>query len=177
MSWATRPTGMEAPGHDYRGGEMEEVLDQIERLSSLPLSAQSLDAVSTQGTTTSVPFTNTLTTTGIRGVAFTAGDSGKVMVAGSSHALNNVATGYAFMDFEVRDGNVIGSGGVIRAADELSCAVGQSDPASSAFCLAIPSTLVTGLVPGAQYNVALTYHTLANTATYNRRKISVQYTI
>lgn len=32
-SWATRPVGMEAPGHDYRGGEMEALLDQIDWLS------------------------------------------------------------------------------------------------------------------------------------------------
>lgn len=29
MSWAERPVGMEAPGHDIRGGELEAVLDAI----------------------------------------------------------------------------------------------------------------------------------------------------
>lgn len=34
MSWTERPVGMEAPGHDIRGGEIEAVLDQISQLTS-----------------------------------------------------------------------------------------------------------------------------------------------
>lgn len=34
MSWAERPSGMEAPGHDIRGGEIEAVLDAISTLYS-----------------------------------------------------------------------------------------------------------------------------------------------
>lgn len=34
MSWAERPVGMEAPGHDIRGGELEAVLDQISLLTA-----------------------------------------------------------------------------------------------------------------------------------------------
>lgn len=34
MTWAERPVGMEAPGHDIRGGEIEAVLDQVALLTS-----------------------------------------------------------------------------------------------------------------------------------------------
>ncbi len=177
MSWTARPVGMEAPGHDYRGAEMEAVLDQIERLSSYPASAQALDTGVTDGTTTSTSFTNSLTTTTTRGVAFTAGDSGKVFVAGSANVRNNTASGYALLDFEVREGSTVGSGNIVRPSDENSCGLFQSDSASQQGPAVIVPTLVTGLVAGNLYNAVLTYRTLANIATYNRRKISVQYTV
>ena len=168
---------MEAPGHDYRGAEMEAVLDQIELLSSSPLSAQAIDTGVTDGTTTSVPFVNSLTTSGIRGVSFTAGVSGKVFVAGSANGRNGTANGYALMDFEVREGSTVGSGNIVRASDENTCGLFQSDSASQQGPIVIVPTLVTGLVYGNLYNAVLTYRTLANTATYNRRKISVAYTV
>jgi hypothetical protein len=49
MSWAERPVGMEAPGHDIRGGELEAVLDQISLLTA------SLGTIVNRTTNQSIP--------------------------------------------------------------------------------------------------------------------------
>lgn len=51
MSWAERPVGMEAPGHDVRGGELEAVLDAISTLYS------SLGTLVNRTTNQSIPNT------------------------------------------------------------------------------------------------------------------------
>jgi hypothetical protein len=51
MSWAERPAGMEAPGHDIRGGEIEAVLDQISLLTA------SLGTLVNRTTNQSIPNT------------------------------------------------------------------------------------------------------------------------
>lgn len=136
-----------------------------------------VDSSVTDGTTTSTSFVNTLTTTGIRGIAFTAPRSGKVSVSAQALGRNATVAQYALMDFEVRTGNVPGSGTLVRAADENTASATYSDAAASQHALVVIPTLVSGLTPGDSYNASICYRATGGTAAYNRRKIIVQPSI
>jgi hypothetical protein len=137
---------------------------------------QEVDASVTDGTTISTSFTNSLTTTGTRGIAFTAGISGKVLVSLSCSGRNSGAAGFVLADFEVRTGSTIGGGSAVRSSDENTCASHQSDSAGQQATLEVPATLVSGLTPGTAYHAVITYRVTGGTGTFNRRKITVQLT-
>lgn len=126
------------------------------------------------GTTTSASFTNSLTTTGIHGVSFIAPPSGRVYVVGRTVAGNNTAGAFCHMDVEVRVGSTVGSGSVWRAANNATAGLFQSDSANQQGTI-VADCLVTGLTPGAAYNAALCYFITSNTQTgsFNRRHIAV----
>jgi hypothetical protein len=128
----------------------------------------------TDGTTTSVTFTNTLTTTGIRGVAFVAPTSGKVRVSVTCGGKNSTINKYTLIDFEVRTGGTVGSGSVVRACDENTCSQVQSIAAGQVGQHSIAGRLVSGLTPGVTYNACIAYRVDANTGTINRRVITVE---
>lgn len=127
----------------------------------------------TNGTTTSTFFVNTLTTTGIFGAVFIAPPSGAVLIIGRAVGGNNTAGLYSLLDFSVKQNNVIGSGGTIRGTNNNTASVVQSATANnqSEHCV---TDIVTGLDPGAVLNVALEYSAPSGgTATYNRRHVTV----
>jgi len=127
----------------------------------------------TNGTTTSTFFVNTLTTTGIFGAVFTAPPSGAVLIIGRAVGGNNTAGLYSLLDFSVKQNNVIGSGGTIRGTSNNTASVIQSGTANNQgeHCV---TDIVTGLDPGAVLNVALEYSAPSGgTATYNRRHVTV----
>jgi hypothetical protein len=132
------------------------------------------EGTTSNGTTSSTSFTNSLTTTGIHGVAFIAPPSGRVYVVGRALAGNNTAGAFVHLDVEVRVGATVGSGSVWRAANNNTASAFQSSTASQQATL-IANSLVTGLTPGAAYNAALCYFvtTGTNVGSYNRRHISV----
>lgn len=141
------------------------------RAASVPV--QAADTSVTDGTTTSTSFTNSLTTTTTRGIAFTAPESGTVFVSVTTTARNGTATQFCLVDFEVRTGSTIGSGSAVRSSDENSCGAFQSDSANhQGGCVVIP-TVVSGLTPGDTYHAVITYRVTAGTGTFNRRKIVV----
>lgn len=127
----------------------------------------------TNGTTTSTFFVNTLTTTGIFGAVFIAPPSGAVLIIGRAVGGNNTAGLYSLLDFSVKQNNTIGSGGTIRGTNNSTASVVQSATANnqSEHCV---TDIVTGLDPGAVLNVALEYSAPSGgTATYNRRHVTV----
>lgn len=131
----------------------------------------------TEGTTASSAWVNSLTTTGIHGVAFVAPPSGTVLVQGRATIRNNVNNSYALMDYEVKTGSTVGSGSTFRGPDDATAGVHQSSPANNQSS-ALTGGLVTGLTPGSAYNAVLTYHTGnggggGGTAGYTRRHITV----
>lgn len=118
-------------------------------------------------------FGNTLTTTGIHGVAFIAPPSGRVQVVGRSVAGHATIAQFSLLDYEVRAGSTVGSGGVFRASSNITAGAIQSAVAANQGTI-VTGGLVTGLTPGAVYNVALTYSsTGAGGSVYNRRHIAV----
>lgn len=138
--------------------------------------AQPIEATGsvTNGTTTSTAYTNTLTTTGIHGVAFIAPPSGKIQVIGRASAGSSVVGNYAQLDWEVRNGSTIGSGALFRTANNNTASVFLSSTAGGQGPLNI-SGLLAGLTPGANYNACLTFATgnASSTASFNRRQIAV----
>lgn len=129
------------------------------------------DSSVTTGSTTSTTFTNTLTTTGIRGVSFIAPPSGKAVVHGLSSGWNSLAV-HSFMSFEVRVGGTVGSGSVHLASNENTASeflLTATDPARHKVM-----GLVTGMTAGSTYNACLTYRVPSGTGSYARRHILVQ---
>lgn len=92
---------------------------------------------------------------GLCGTSFVAPPSGWVFITVGGTVQSTINGGSAMLSFEVRVGSSIGSGSVVQAASSLRClrtseAVNTSAPAM------ISSTwrsLLTGLTPGATYNV------------------------
>lgn len=141
----------------------------------------SSQAVSAVGSTTSstaaavgTTFVNSLTGTGIHGVAFIAPPSGKVDVLGRAVGSNATAGGFVLLDFEIRAGSSIGSGTVFRASNNSTAGVFQSSTASQQATL-VTGDVVSGLTPGAAYNACVTYAAGAagQNLVYNRRHIKV----
>lgn len=127
----------------------------------------------TNGTTASATFVNTLTTTGIHGTSFVVPPSGSVMVIATATGSNNTAGSFAIMDWEIRIGGTPGSGVVWRAANENTAAVVQSGTANNQAPMCSMG-IATGLTAGSTYNACLVYHTgSGGTAQYNRRHIIV----
>jgi hypothetical protein len=141
-----------------------------------PITVSAKDSATTDGTTSSTTFVNSLTTTTTRGIAFTAGASGAVLVFYQCTGRNSLAGQFTIVDFEVRTGTTVGSGTVVRASDESSASAPMSDSINQQM-QHNGHDLVTGLTPGNSYNATMTYRvTGAATGTFNRRKITVQYT-
>lgn len=138
----------------------------------VPVTVEAKDTSVTDGTTTSTTFTNTLTTTGVFGIAFTAGMTGTVEVKWTLGGRNSTAGQYTVTSFEVRSGTGVGLGSVVWAADENVAVATQSDSANHQLTHAGFGT-VSGLTPGTSYNACIVYRVTANTGTYSRRRISV----
>jgi hypothetical protein len=143
--------------------------------SAGPIASQS--GATTNGTATpgNTSFFNSLTTTGVHGVAFTAPASGRVEVRGRAVGSNGTAAGFVLMDFEIREGSTPGSGAVVRAAGQATASVFQSSSAGQQATMMV-GDLVTGLTPGVAYNATLAYASGAagQTLTFNRRHILVR---
>lgn len=140
-----------------------------------PTTVTSPDLATTDGTTTSTSFTNSLTTTTTRGIAFVAGASGQALVLYQCTGRNNGAGGFTIVDAEVRTGTTVGAGTVVRASDESTASAPQSDSVNQQM-QHHGHFLVTGLTPGSSYNATMTYRVTGGTGTFNRRKITVCYT-
>jgi hypothetical protein len=139
-----------------------------------PATVSSPDVATTDGTTTSTTFVNTLTTTGIRGVAFVAGASGAARVDYQTTGRTSTAGAFTLVEFEIKTGATPGSGSLIRAADDSKASAPQSDSAGQQM-QHTGHDLVTGLTPGTTYNATIVYRVTAGTGTFNRRKITVGY--
>lgn len=127
------------------------------------------DEQTTVGTTTSASYVETLTSgTPCSGV-FTAPKSGKVLVVNTAN-LDNSGVQTTLMSFVIRSGSTIGSGTVFRAAsdDDALRNVGTDDTQGT------HAIEVTGLTPGAIYNIRQAYRGSGGTnATYSRKRLAV----
>lgn len=100
MTWTNRPAGMEDPGHDYRGGEMEALLDRAEYLGELPTCIVTR-SVALTGIVTATPTAITFDTEEIdndemfiaSSTTITIKTAGNYLVSGYC-AIESNATGY-----------------------------------------------------------------------------------
>jgi hypothetical protein len=178
LNGATVPAVPSLSGARFAVGTVVQVLSYRGALlilgASNSASAQPVEATgsTTPGTTTSTSYTNTLTTTGIHGVAFIAPPSGKIQIIGRSVASNSNAGSYAQMDYEVRQGSTIGSGTLARTTNNNTAGIQQSATANAQGTI-VTGGLLAGLTPGAAYNACLTFMASGSTASFNRRQIAV----
>lgn len=137
------------------------------------VTASASDSTVVDGTTTSTSYTNTLTTTGVRGVAFVAPISGTVTVYFAALGRHATLAKSVAVDVEVKTGSTVGSGVLVRGSADITADVEQNAAAGqnlhhSGFAV------VTGLTAGAAYNACITYKLIdAGTGTFSCRNISV----
>lgn len=121
------------------------------------------------GTTTSGTYTATLTGGTTCSKTFIAPFSGKVLIHNTVESLNSGA-GWTKTAIEVRTGAVIGSGTAVLTAndDDTNGTTGTN----SVRCTV--TKLLTGLTPGATYNVRQLFKVQSGTGTYLRKEIIVE---
>lgn len=153
------------PGQYPNGAQMEAVLDQIDSLS-LPAPTNT-DA--TSRTTTSTGYTSTLTPATICGTAFTAPASGAVLLLWAVETSSSGAN-FALSSVAVYTGSSVGSGtSVLAASDDRMV----RNNLTASLRMGVHHVL-TGLTPGATYNVAMEHRVEgASTGTFARRGVSV----
>jgi len=126
--------------------------------------------------TDQTPVTSTTFIAGspVCGTAFTAPATGKVYITVSGHLQGNNAGSYCYLGFEVRNGAVVGSGTVVTAADQdVAVAAGQS-AAAIARTGGSREALITGLTPGASYNVQTMHKVIGTQGTVHARAVLVK---
>lgn len=138
-------------------------LDDLESLTTVA------DTQNTNGTTTSVTYTSTLTGGTACGIAFVAPPSGKVKIENNCRIFNSGAN-HSLCSIHVRNGSTIGSGtDVLAAADAQAIAYfGANDDRRGG------STLVTGLTPGNSYNVQQEFKVTGGTGNFSNKHLIVE---
>lgn len=131
--------------------------------------------VAGSGSTTSTSYTATLSGSTTPQKAFVAPPSGKVLIHWSCYMTHSIASGFAHMSFEVRNGATLGSGTVFLAASDTNSIMTRVSDAGNDDVQFGSTKLVTGLTPGNSYNIQGLYKiVVAGTGTYINRRIIVQ---
>ena len=138
--------------------------------SQVATSSESNTDPTTSRTTSSTTFTSTLSPANICGTSFVAPTSGKVLVTWRCTLVNSGAN-YTACSYSIASGSTVGSGTTFQAADDSRTV--STD--STTFEGQGASEYVSGLTPGATYNVFLMHRTSngASTATFLRRTVGV----
>lgn len=147
---------------------IETELDRIDDdISGVPITQTATAAGSVS--TTSLTY---VALSGDPGLSFVAPSSGRVLVTIGAAMDGTVSDTYSTMGFQIRTGAVVGSGTIVRAAndDDVIAHQGLSDFAGGR------TTLVTGLTAATTYNVQSLYKLLNGTGTafFARRNVIVQ---
>jgi len=151
----------------YRGSML--ILGGSNRSVSVPVSVPGSSADS--GTTTSDTYVTSLTgaTLATAGAAFIAPPSGTVYVMCKAAAQNDTVNDFALVDFQVRQGSTINAGTVVRATNDNTAGIVKAGVANQQATI-VSADVVTGLTPGAAYNVTMAFRrAVGGTASYNRR--------
>lgn len=123
----------------------------------------------TAGTTTSGAFTATLTGGTACSLTFVAPASGKVDIYNTSQTTNSGAA-TSICSFALREGGVVGSGTVVLAAGIPHAVYSTGTGATRATVL----TEITGLTPGATYNVRQEFAVTGNTGSFENKRLHVR---
>ncbi len=155
------------------GNITEAVNDHEERIDTLESQVNTASATNndpTSRTTSSTSFTSTLSPANICGTSFVAPTSGTVLVMLRAQ-IQNSGVNYSAAGYEVREGSTVGSGTVfLSSSDERAISTASTAGEGQGM-----TEYVSGLTPGATYNVFITHRTTngASTLTTLRRAISV----
>lgn len=120
--------------------------------------------------TSFAPGTSTCSTT------FVAPDSGSIYVTVAGHIEQNTSGGFAYMSYEIRTGAVVGSGSVVQAAvTDYGVGIGGIATALTADRIsASREKLITGLTPGATYNIRTMHQTTSGTLDVFYRELLIK---
>jgi hypothetical protein len=118
---------------------------------------------------TSTSLTYTTADMASCGTAFVAGPTGKILVHVSAR-MDHSTDAPTRLSFEIREGNVVGSGAVFLAADDTRSVSNQN---VNQLMLGITFP-VTGLTAGADYNVQLLHRTTSGTLSLSIRNTYVE---
>lgn len=119
------------------------------------------DRQNTSGTTTSTTYVATLTGGTTCGFVFNAPASGEIMIHNKAWFYNNMAGFYSYISYEIRAGSSIGSGTVFQATSDANANLSGSQVNAQG----VPDR-VTGLTPGATYNIRQMFKVDGNTGTF-----------
>lgn len=145
--------------HETRIAELE--------ASTATSSANNTDP-STSRTTTSTSFTSALSPANICGTTFVAPQSGKILVTWRAQLINS-GLNYTAAGYAIRTGAVVGSGSVFQAADDARAISTTSTSGEGQGA----SEYVSGLTPGATYNIVMEHRVTAGTLTTLRRTVGI----
>lgn len=155
------------------GGVEAELDDHEDRIIDLESAVCVEDVENASGTTTSTSYTATLSGGGAAacGIAFVAPASGTVLIHNNCTISNNTAAVATHCTVRVRTGNSIGSGSDVLAASDTNAV---QHPGTSPF-RAGATKLLTGLTPGADYNVQQVFRVAsASTGTFADKNLIVE---
>lgn len=156
-------------GEVAQSAEYNKLIDNIEDLNTR-LSVREGTAVgATQngsGTTSSVTYTPTLSGGTACAFSFVAPGSGAVLISNNCN-LECSAGNLSLCSFEVRTGGSVGSGTVVLAAsnDDALISLAQINIGRS--------VLLTGLTPGATYNIRQLFAVTGGTGTFKSKNLNV----
>ena len=123
------------------------------------------------GSTSSTSYTATLTGATAAGLSFTAPASGKVILYNNGLLAASATAQLAYCTIRVRTGAVVGSGSdVLAAADDWAIATKEDFFEGKG-----RSKMLSGLTPGAAYNVQQLFRSSSGTAQFTGREVIVQY--
>ncbi len=148
-------------GQKLRASTMQAISDALNVAS-----ASNADA--TTRTTTSASFTTALTAPNICGTSFVAPPSGIVEVQWAAYMFNS-GSNFTQTSPAVRSGSTVGSGTTHLASADARSTTHNGTSGERA----TGSTRVTGLTPGATYNVALEHRVGAGTGSFQNREVAV----
>lgn len=144
----------------------DEDRDRLNDLEALT----AVDSVqNTNGTTTSVTYTATLTGGTACGIAFIAPASGKVLIHNNSRIFNSGAN-LSLCSIHVRNGASIGSGTDFLTANDAHAVAFFGSTDDRRGC----AVLVSGLTPGNNYNVQQSFKTTGGTANFSNKSLIVE---
>ena len=126
----------------------------------------------TTGNVTSTTYVSTLSAGRTPQVVFRT-FSGRAILHWGGYLVCGTSLGFAYMSFEIREGDSTGTGTVVVAADDARAIINRDNSAGGGECLGGWSYPIDGLTPGAWYNAQGMYRTSVGTSTFLNRTLIV----
>lgn len=169
MTAPTIPTiGTNAAVPSSTLSQMCTVLSYLYSVSVNAVTVMAQDTDSTSGTTTSLTYTNSLTTSGSFAVNFTAPPSGKVLVTVGARMFQSVAGRHVYIAYAL-------SGASAYTQTDDDAAQMFADASVNSELYTQKTTLRSGLTSGGAYTVTAQYRTqTSGTASFAGRLLIVQ---
>lgn len=128
------------------------------------------DIQTTSGNVTSTAYTNALSA-GLTPSVVVRTMTGKLDIHWSCYLVCGTSLGFAYMSWELREGDTVGAGTVIVAADDGRAIINRDNSAGGGDIQVGSTWPVDELTPGAYYNIQGMYRTSTGTSTFLNRML------